>query len=111
METTKGKLRNITTGILHTNIDDVYLFLEEYVGAKGIMTHQLGSAVKALTPILQTKLSDEWFREEWIKVGLDKVIEITDLTEEEKIKFWKEYEVYSSELWKSIKNKAIIVKI
>ena len=31
MKTTNGKLRNITSGILHTKVQDVYSFFEEYL--------------------------------------------------------------------------------
>jgi len=46
MELTTGELRNITTGILHTEIGDVYLFFEKYLGCEGIMTHQIPSACR-----------------------------------------------------------------
>jgi len=111
MKTTKGKLRNITTGIMHTEIKDVYLFFEEYTGEKGIMTHHLSSAIKAITDILKTKLSDKWFTKEWIKEELDEVIEIPDITEEEKASFWKLFQEYNSEVWNTIKDKSIIVNM
>lgn len=110
MKTTKGKLRNITSGILHTEIGDVYLFFEEYIGMKGIMTHQLGSACKAIEPILRTKFGKMWFTDEWIKDGLNVMVEVPDLTAEEKELFWKHYHAYASEMWDKIKDKTIIVK-
>lgn len=109
MQTTKGKLRNITTGILHTNIDDVYSFIEDYTGEEGIMTHHLPSAAQALNPILRTKLPEEWFTNEWIKEGLDEPIELTDLTKEEKEQFWESFGEYAANLWSKIKDKAIVV--
>lgn len=110
MKTTKGKLRNITTGILHTNIGDVYIFLEEYLNEKGIMTHQLPSACRALQPILKRKLNKTWFDELWVKDGLDAIVEIDNITDEEKTEFWKSYEVYASEMWNVIKDKTVIVR-
>ena len=111
MQTTKGKLRNITSGILHTTIGDVYTFFEEYLGAKGIMTHQLPSAGKSIVPILKSKLSAEWFINEWQKEGLSEKVEIDDLTETEKADFWKQYDAYAGEMWNSIKDKSIVVQV
>jgi len=111
MKTAKGKLRNITTGILHTNIGDVYLFLEEYLDVKGVMTHQLPSACRALNPILKKKLSKDWFTKEWQKNGLNEPIELPNLTKQEKILFWKKYEILSSKMWDKIKDKTIVVNI
>jgi len=111
MITTKGELRNMTTGILHTNITDVYKFCEDYLGAEGIMTHQLPGACKAVLPILKTKLPDEWFIKEWIKEGLDQVVELADLTEDEKKLFWQDYSKYASEMWDNIKDKTIVVQV
>lgn len=111
METTKGKLRNMTTGILHTNIGDVYEFLEKYLGAEGIMTHQIPSACRALEPFLKAKLSEEWFTKVWEKDGLDEPAQITDLTQEEKKIFWESYGEFASALWDKIKDKTIAIKI
>ena len=113
MKTTNGKLRNITSGILHTGIGDIYVFLEEYLDEKGIMTHQLPSACQALVNILKRKLPEEWFTEEWIKDRDWQVqeVEISDLTQEEKDEFWKEYQIYVSAMWDKIKDKTIVVKV
>ena len=111
MKTTNGKLRNVTSGILHTEIRDVYMFYEEYLGETGIMTHQLPSAGRALQFILKRKLDKEWFTKEWKKdkEWQNKSIEIPDLTQEEKTEFWKEYKFHASAMWDKIKDKTIIV--
>lgn len=111
MNTTKGQLRNITSMILHTNIGDVYTFFEKYVGAEGIMTHHLPSAGRAIKPILENKLSDEWFTDKWIKEGLDEKVELPDLTDDEKKQFWESFEKFNSSMWDSIKDKTIIVGV
>ena len=111
MKTTIGKLRNITTGILHTDMDDVYEFFEQYLNEKGIYTHHLPSAGKAILPILKKKLPAEWFSKDYIITGLNEEAEVPDMTEEEKKEFWFSFGKYSSELWNNnIKDKAIIVK-
>lgn len=109
MKTTRGSLRNMTTGILHTKIDDVYIFLEKYLGADGIMTHQIPSACRALEPFLKTKLSSEWFNKVWEKENLDIEVEVPDMTEDELRSFWISYENYAADMWNSIKDKTIIV--
>lgn len=110
MKTTLGKLRNVTSGILHTKIDDVYKFYEEYVKAEGIMTHQLPSAFKALLPILKTKLPEKWFTEEWIKEGLNEVVSVPELTEDELKTFWRSYSENAAHIWDAIEDKAIIIE-
>lgn len=111
MITTRGKLRNITTGILHTNIGDVYEFLEKYLGAEGIMTHQIPSACRALEPFLKSKLTAEWFTQTWEKENLNDLAEVADLTEDEKKLFWESYGNFAADLWDKIKDKTIAVKI
>jgi hypothetical protein len=110
MKTTVGKLRNITTGILHTNIGDVYKFIEDYTGEQGIMTHQLPSACEALTPILKRKLIKRWFEPVWQKEFLDDEVEVPDMTEEEKQEYWKSYGEHSAKIWDLIKHKTIVIK-
>lgn len=110
MKTTVGKLRNITTGILHTSIGDVYEFLEQYTGAEGIMTHQIPSACRALEPIIKNKLPESWFVKEWIKVGLEAETDCPDMSENERKQFWESYGEHAGKLWDSIKDKTIIVQ-
>lgn len=109
MRTTKGKLRNVTSGRLHTSIGDVYEFYTAYCGAEGIMTHHIPSAYKALLPILKNKLSDEWFTDEWIKTGLEETVEVPEMTQTEKTTFWESFGVYASAMWDSIKDKTIVL--
>ena len=111
MKTTKGKLRNVTSGRLHTDIGDVYKFYEEYCGANGIMTHHIPIAYQALLPILKSKLSEEWFSDEWIKTGLDEVVEVPEMTEEEKATFWKSFGEYAAGMWDAIKDKTITLQL
>lgn len=95
---------------MHTKIDDVYEIIEQLIGDKGIMTHQIPSAVRALEPILKTRLTKEWFDKVWLKEGLDEEVEVEDLTLEELDSFWREYGSKCAELWDKIRDEAIIVK-
>lgn len=112
MKTTKGKLRNMTTGRLHTEIGDVYQFIEEYIGEKGIMTHHLPSACPPIQTILKRHLPEEYFNGQWIQTsqqmhGLSDIVEIPDMTEDERKEFWETFNKHAADLWDSIKDKTI----
>ena len=55
------RLRNLTTGILHTKMEDIYKDIEYLTGMPGIMTHQLPNILEAMTPWLKIKVLDERF--------------------------------------------------
>lgn len=55
------RLRNLTTGLLHTDIGHVYEDIEEITGAYGIMTHQLPAVLRAVKPWLRANVRDERF--------------------------------------------------
>ena len=55
------RLRNLTTGRLHTDIGCVYEDLEMLTGAKGLMTHMLPRAMKAVEPWLREHVTDPRF--------------------------------------------------
>lgn len=52
------RLRNLTTGILHTEIKHVYEDLEYITGMQGIMTHMLPRVNKAVLPWLKDKIKE-----------------------------------------------------
>lgn len=52
------RLRNLTTGKLHTKMDDIYEDLEKLTGIEGVMTHQLPGACRALRPWLKQVAPD-----------------------------------------------------
>lgn len=55
------RLRNLTTGRLHTQLVDVYQDIESLSGILGVMTHQLPNARRALEPWLRSVVRDERF--------------------------------------------------
>lgn len=55
------RLRNLTTGLLHTKIDHVYEDLEIIMGDKGLMTHMLPRAMRAVNPWLREHVVDTRF--------------------------------------------------
>lgn len=52
------RLRNLTTGLLHTDIRHVYQDIEFFTGEKGLMTHMLPRANRALRPYLRNIIKD-----------------------------------------------------
>lgn len=51
------RIRNLTTGLLHTTLTDIYEDLEYFVSTKGLMTHMLGRVNEAIKPFLLAQLS------------------------------------------------------
>jgi hypothetical protein len=54
-------LRNLTTGRIHTKMDEIYKGLEAITGEKGLMTHMLPRALTAVTPWLKKHVTDPRF--------------------------------------------------
>jgi len=55
------RLRNLTTGRLHTDITHVYQDLEYITDSEGIMTHMIPNVIRAVEPWLRTKVTDDRF--------------------------------------------------
>lgn len=52
------RLRNLTTGRLHTEMDHVYEDIEFFTGQPGVMTHQIPRALRALQPWLEKQFPE-----------------------------------------------------
>lgn len=55
------RLRNLTTGKLHTQMQDIYEDLEFITRGGGIMTHMIPRVMQAVKPWLQEQITDERF--------------------------------------------------
>ncbi len=55
------RLRNLTTGRLHTDMTHVYEDLETITGEEGLMTHMLPNVMTAVAPWLRENVKDERF--------------------------------------------------
>lgn len=53
------RLRNLTTGKLHTDIGHVYEDIAAITTCEGVMTHQIPRALKSMLPYLQRVITDE----------------------------------------------------
>lgn len=49
------RIRNLTTGILHTDVSHLYKDIEYLTSSPGIMTHHLPAASRALKPALHAR--------------------------------------------------------
>jgi len=55
------RLRNLTTGKLHTEMGHIYKDLEYITGHGGIMTHMLSRVCKSIEPWLREQVTDPRF--------------------------------------------------
>lgn len=55
------RLRNLTTGRLHTKMEHIYQDLEKITGEPGLMTHMLPRANDAVEPWLREHVTDVRF--------------------------------------------------
>lgn len=55
------RLRNLTTGRLHTEVGHIYEDLGTITGEEGLMTHMLPRAMRAVEPWLREHVKDERF--------------------------------------------------
>ena len=60
MTITNQRLRNLTTGIIHTNVIDIHTDLAAFTGIEA-MTHQLPALIDAIAPYLKSKLTEPKF--------------------------------------------------
>lgn len=55
------RLRNLTTGKLHTSMKDIYEDLEFITGQGGIMTHMIPRIMRSIEPWLRQRVPDDRF--------------------------------------------------
>ena len=55
------RLRNLTTGRLHTKIEHIYQDLGFIIGDDGIMTHMIPQVMQAVEPWLREQITDARF--------------------------------------------------
>ena len=85
------RLRNLTTGRLHTKMEDIYQDVEFITGEKGVMTHMLPNAFRAMQPWLQAKVTDPRFWDgKWDQTH-DGDYPLAPMTPMEREAFWFEY--------------------
>ena len=86
------RLRNLTTGKLHTDIGHVYQDIEYLTGESGIMTHMLPNAWRALDPYLRTVVPDTRLWDGQHDPSHTGDIDVPPMDEVAKEAFWARYD-------------------
>ena len=92
------RLRNLTTGKLHTKMSDIYEDLETITGEKGLMTHMLPRIVKAITPWLHKNVSNPRFWDGKFDITHIGKFDLPTPTEEDRKVFCKLYKAMPNPL-------------
>jgi hypothetical protein len=85
------RLRNLTTGFLHTEIGHVYQDVEMLTGEEGVMTHHLPNAAEALRPYLAKMAPDSRFWDKRYDPSHTGEIDVPAMDEGERAEFWKRF--------------------
>lgn len=85
------RLRNLTTGKLHTEMDDIYKDIEFITGAEGVMTHMLPNACQAMHPYLKKCFPDPHFWDGKFNPEHTGEVEIEPMPPEELEAFWDRF--------------------
>ena len=85
------RLRNLTTGRLHTNIEHVYKDIELLTGMDGIMTHMIPNASRAMESFLKDSVKESRFWDVKYDTSHRGDYEISPMNAKEKEVFIKKY--------------------
>jgi len=85
------RLRNLTTGRLHTEMDHIYQDMELLTGMEGLMTHMLPNALLAMTPWLKEKVKDNRYWDDEYDTSHTGEYDITPMNNEEQKEVGKRY--------------------
>ena len=92
------RLRNLTTGRLHTEIGHVYEDLAWITGEQGLMTHMLPRAMRAVEPWLRTFVTGERFWEDKYDPTHVGEIELPMPTDEDRAEMFERYKAQPNPL-------------
>jgi len=81
------RIRNLTTGRLHTKMSDIYEDIEYITGIKGYMTHHLPRAVDCMLPYLKKFAPDVNLWEDEYNPNHQGTIEIPPMDDKSKREF------------------------
>ena len=85
------RLRNLTTGRLHTEVGHIYEDLGEIIGESGLMTHMLPRAMRAVEPWLREHVKDERFWDGKFDTSHVGDFKLPESTERERAVMFKRY--------------------
>jgi len=85
------RLRNLTTGRLHTEMGHIYEDLGWLTGESGLMTHMLPRAMDAVRPWLEEKVTDNRFWDGEFDTTHTGEFDLPEPTEEDKKTFFERF--------------------
>lgn len=97
-------LRAITTGKMHTSLSETCAAIEYLVGERGMMTHHIGMAIRALEPWLREKVADPRFWDGRCDPEHVGDYPIEPMTADEQAAFWKRFESQPNPLLERLKS-------
>lgn len=92
------RIRNLTTGRLHTEMGHVYEDIKTITGEAGIMTHMLPNACRAMEPYLREKCPDARLWNGEYDPGHAGEMELAPMDTDARAAFWKAYAALPSAL-------------
>jgi hypothetical protein len=92
------RLRNLTTGRLHTEVGHIYQDIELLVGEQGVMTHMLGNCCRALEPYLRQVAPDPRLWDGAYDPGHTGTIEVPAMNAQQQSEFWARFQALPSPL-------------
>lgn len=85
------RLRNLTTGRLHTSMGCIYEDLGMITGQHGLMTHMLPRVMRAIEPWLREHVTDPKFWQDVYDPTLSGQIELPEPTKEDRAAMLERY--------------------
>lgn len=85
------RIRNLTTGILHTKMEHIYQDIEFITGEEGIMTHCLPDAVSAMEDWLKLNVKDSRFWDGSYDTTHTGTTDLPPMTKAERKSFFEKY--------------------
>ena len=99
------RLRNLTTGKLHTQMSDFYEDLERISGQQNLMTHMLPRVLDSVTPFLRRNVTDPRFWDGKFDTSHVGEYDLPESTESARLEM---FDIYHS-LHDPLKGKPVIV--
>jgi hypothetical protein len=85
------RLRNLTTGRLHTKMEDIHEDVDMLSGEAGVMDHMLPNACRALEPFLREVAPDARLWDGTYDVNHTGQIAVPQMNVEQRAEFWKRF--------------------
>ena len=92
------RLRNLTTGRLHTEMGHIYEDLEWITGEQGLMTHMLPRVMTAVEPWLREHVADARFWEDEYDTSHTGELELPEPTKEDRAAMFERYKAQPNPL-------------